>query len=267
MPKAKSVLSVPVQASVDELIAEMVRRYSEEEVADILRVGFKNATARLRRNRHERYKAECFFRRAATRLVKVPDDLASLVGVASQNQMDLFEEPKVEEPDPPSDQSAPEEEDVDAGTLFSPLTFEDLKSVFDTYPFAMVHEDPHEGRLLVLGYASIRQNGPGSPLIRQNVALVKPNGDEIVFRDIQGGLYPRMEQKSDALHMHIKVIPFPNGSGLRFWTNIEGTGDDQTLYRYRFCDNGGIFPITNKQSLLTLILKAQQRTTSQVLPS
>lgn len=81
------VESAAVKVSVDELMTEMLRRVSPETVGEILFLASQGARKRLQEERHNRYKSEKFFRRAAKRMPDIPPHLAAAVGLHVEGEL------------------------------------------------------------------------------------------------------------------------------------------------------------------------------------
>lgn len=268
--KPTCVFSEPVQIALDELMTELLRRVPEENLADALRVATVNAEKRSRKGRHGKYKTQRFFRKAAERLVNIPDDLAIVVGMKDAD-------PQLELPMSPAPSSAimvdDEQTEFDAFLTEAAApkvddifdidvpTFDTFKHVFDSYPYACIHEDMREGKLLVIGYASGR-NADGK-LLRRNCVLVRPDGTEHSFNDLSS-VFGTLSRKG-VLHQHIKVLPLPAGCGLRFWTNMAGVGDILDQNRFVYVRRTQLQPCKTKSEMIGR-MKAQEPT-SQPAPA
>lgn len=87
MSKPYCVESAAVKVSVDELMTEMLRRVPLETVQEVLFMASQGARTRLQEKRHDRYKSEKLFRRAAKRLPEIPSHLAAAVGMRTDGEL------------------------------------------------------------------------------------------------------------------------------------------------------------------------------------
>ena len=251
MPKSKSVstFSAAVEVSLDELTTELLRRVPEPQIADAIISACVAAEKRLRsnrRNRHDRYHSQKFFRRMVERFPHRPEALSAVVGLKFGVNGDQVNIPGVDlrekdEPRMPSegDEAAaklldpPEDEFAD---ILDMPKFEDFEGVFEEYPY--VGTAQHDGqRVLVLGYLSARDRQTDD-LIRRNFVVIgagEPEGAKgKPFNDLQS-MTGMLQKRKKGIRQFIKVIPYQVGMRIRFWTHVKGTsgsGDRAHLNRY-----------------------------------
>ncbi len=125
---------------------------------------------------------------------------------------------------------------------FSTYGFEDLKSVFHTYPYVKVLTLPGYDPLLVLGYASM-VNKIGQ-LVRRNLAVSPVSTEtETMFNGIVS-IFGHLRRKNGDVHQHIKVLTYRPGMLVRCWTNVRGVGDRLEQSRFVYCEKQGLRLVT-----------------------
>jgi hypothetical protein len=213
-------LSAPVQVFTNELMAELVQKLPKETCVNILRKTLlqsqnKLLAQKVRNRRSDAYKAMLLARTLASHIKPVPDDLAVLLGEKSADEVPM-EGMQIDE-DFVSGLDIPE--------------FKQYASVFDTYPYLEVRDTTSYGKLLVLGYCSGRGR-QSNKLYRRNCTVVRQSGLKQGFRDLGSAIGVLSNEGPDGTHYTIKAIPFEEGIGVKFWTNLVGEGDIQDQYRY-----------------------------------
>lgn len=221
-------VSLPVTVITDEIMAELVQRLPREVCIEALRNALTRAQEQLakgtaRNRRSDAYKALKLIRHMANRLRPLPDDFAVQLGEKSATEV-VTEGMTVDA--------------EDFATLADDLPeFKQFASVFNSYPYLELKDVPGFGLLVVLGYCSGRGK-TSNKLYRRNCILAMPDGKRINFKDIGSAIGVLQETGPDGTHYTIKAIPYANGMGVKFWTNLIGERDVPDQYRYLFLYSG-----------------------------
>lgn len=264
MPEKKSTghLAVSVEVSIDELTTELLRRAPEAMVSDAIASAFVASEKRLRSNkgtRHDRYRSKLFFRRMVDKFATPPESLGAAVGLKRVDPrqvaipgIDAREKTdRVPCTDDIAVQSMLLEEPKDEfANLLDVPQFSDYEHVFGKYPYVNWFEDGLGEKRIILGYASARDRNTDA-LIRRNCAFYRPEEDfsskGTPFNDLQS-VVGILRKNARGIRKFIKVLPARIGSGVRYWTNVEGRGkDEEHLNRYVILTDKGLVDLPNRQ--------------------
>lgn len=262
MPEKKSDgrLTVAVEVSIDELTVELLRRVAEPLVADAIASATIASEKRLRSNRcnrHDCYKSKRFFRRMVEKFVIPPESLGAAVGLKGIDPrqvaipgVDIREKnDRVPGPDDEAVQALLTDPKDEFANMLDVPQFSDYEHVFGRYPYVYWFEDGLGEKRAILGYASARDRNTDA-LIRRNCAFYRPNEDfsskGTAFNDLQS-VVGMLRKDKRSVRQFIKVIPAKVGSGVRFWTNVEGRGkDEEALNRYVVLTDNGLVDLPNR---------------------
>lgn len=228
MPESKRticVMSAPVVTFNDELMAELTKALDHEALNRVLTRALVRSQDRLlaqpvRNRKSDAYKARLLVKGMVGHLDEVSEELSALLGTKEAS----------EAPDMGADEL---ENDFVEGINIP--TFQEYQDVFDQYPHVTIKKGTPHGDLLVLGYCSGRGKHSGK-LYRRNCVVSMPSGAKLGFRELASTIGVLTGKGPDDTHYTIKAIPYVDGIGVRFWTNIVGEGDQSAYYRYLFFD-------------------------------